>query len=338
MQELQDRFGRRFSYLRLSVTDACNFRCSYCLPAGYQKGDKAGSDLQLSEIKNLVRAMTELGTRKVRLTGGEPTVRRDLLEVVRSVGELRAGTAPLKIALSTNGYRLKQMAKELGQAGVSAVNVSVDSLSPEKFAQITGQDLLPEVLAGIERAIEVGFEKVKVNAVLLKDWNNQDLTSFLDWIRDRPIVVRFIELMPTGQNQKFFQKYHLQSSEIHQRLTASGWVERKRGDQGSDKASDMDGPAVEFGHSDYLGKIGIIAPYSKDFCATCNRLRVTSQGGLRLCLFGEGNYSVRHLLQSEDQKEELKSHISALLNKKEISHYLPEGRYGNNQTFSAMGG
>ncbi|MBI3554825.1 MAG: GTP 3',8-cyclase MoaA [Deltaproteobacteria bacterium] len=324
---LEDSFGRRFSYLRLSVTDACNFRCVYCLPNGYQRSEGAEDHLSLAEIRNLVSAFTELGMWKIRLTGGEPTLRRDLLEIITMISE---NTAVKKIALSTNGYRLKQMAGELRLAGVSAVNVSVDTLNAQRFSALTGSGQLPEILEGIEAAIALGFESVKINAVLMKDTNESELALFLSWIRRRPVSVRFIELMPTGQTEAVFKKHHLQSNPLRMQLLEQGWTIKPRGP--------ADGPAIEMSHPDFQGSIGLIAPYSTDFCATCNRLRISSTGGLRLCLFAEGNHSLRHLLQRSSQKEDLKQTIHSLLNKKEVSHYLPEGRYGNNQTFSSIGG
>lgn len=327
MQDLKDRFGRRFSYLRLSITDVCNFRCSYCLPHGYQKSEVSTDFLTLFEIENLITAMSEMGTWKVRLTGGEPSLRRDLVEIAQAISKI---PGIKRIALSTNGYRLKQMARSFLSAGITAINVSVDSLDPRKFQKITGYDRLHEILEGIEEAIQLGFHKIKMNAVLLQGWNSDDLKSFIDWIRFRPVSVRFIELMPTGQTRAFFQERHFSSQQMQDSLLQLGWLPVPR--------NEADGPALEYEHLKYQGKIGIIAPYSKDFCSSCNRLRVTSKGELRLCLFGEGNHSLRHLLQSSLQKEELKELICSFLQKKEISHYLPEGRYGNNQTFSAMGG
>jgi cyclic pyranopterin phosphate synthase len=334
MPNLEDRFGRRFSYLRLSVIDACNFRCNYCLPQGYVKtrssNSSANDDLEkgyltLQEIKNLVSAMSALGTWKIRVTGGEPTLRRDLISIIETVSEI---PGIKKVALSTNGYRLKAMAQDLKSAGVSALNVSVDSLNPDQFKELTGYDRLEEILAGIEKSIDLGFESIKVNAVLLKDCNELEL--FLEWIKSRPITVRFIELMPTGQNQAYFTKYHVESKEIQNQFLSLGWRPRQR--------IEADGPALEFIHPDYVGRLGIIAPYSSDFCSTCNRLRVTSTGGLRLCLFGEGNYSIRHLLQDSSRKEELMNLILSFVQKKDVSHDLISGKFGNNQTFSAMGG
>jgi GTP 3',8-cyclase len=327
VNELKDSFSRRFSYLRLSLTDACNFRCVYCLPHGYQKDPLREDYLNLTEIKHLVTAFSEMGVWKLRLTGGEPMLRRDLLEIVQSIHAVPGVT---KIALSTNGYRLKELARALYDAGLRALNVSLDSLNPQRFKEVTGQDQLAQVLSGIDEALEVGFDWVKVNAVLMKTVNADDQSDFFEWIRYRPLSVRFIELMPTGQNQAFFRQDHVRGESLRETLVLAGWTPRPRGEG--------DGPAQEFVHSDYKGRIGIIAPYANEFCSTCNRLRVTSQGALRLCLFGESNASLRHLLQHPSQKEELKALVQAQLMRKEVSHYLPEGRYGNNHTFSAMGG
>lgn len=324
---LQDSFGRRFPYLRLSVTDACNFRCSYCLPQGYPGSAKADPILTLAEIRNLVTAFAELGTWKVRITGGEPTLRRDLPEMIAMI---RGITGIRKIGLSTNGHRLKFQARELLRAGVSQLNVSIDSLDAGRFARITGSDRLPEILEGIQVALDAGSASVKVNAVLLGSEGLEELPRFLSWIRDQPITVRFIELMPTALNQVTFRRDHLKADLLRSRLESAGWRARARGED--------DGPAIEFLHPDYRGRVGLIAPYSTDFCGSCNRLRVTSRGALQLCLFAEGTHSLRPLLQRSSQKEELKARVAALLDRKEVSHYLPEGRYGNNQTFSAIGG
>jgi cyclic pyranopterin phosphate synthase len=326
-EQLSDLHGRRFSYLRLSVTDLCNFRCAYCLPNGYRKPANAAEPLSVAEITNLVGAFAELGTWKVRVTGGEPTLRDDLPKIIRAV----IGTPGIrKVGVSTNGHRLKENARVFKLLGVSALNVSVDSLDPVRFREITGRDTLPEILEGIEVALGLGFSSVKVNAVLMKDLNDGALDSFLDYVRERPIAARFIELMPTGTNQEHFTARHVRADDIVQSLLERGWTAEER--------NEADGPAREFRHPAYAGRIGIIAPYSKDFCASCNRLRVSSQGGLQLCLFGEGRHPLRHLLQSAGQREELKDEIRNLLGQKKISHYLKDGNYGSNQTFSTIGG
>lgn len=322
---LTDGFGRNFSYLRLSLEDACNFRCLYCLPDGYHKTDPA-PPLDVAEIRRLAAAFAGMGFWKVRLTGGEPTVRRDIVEVARAVA---ATPGIRRVNISTNGYRLLELAADLKAAGIQAVNVSVDSLDRERFAAITGVDRFPAVLAGIERCLELGLT-VKVNTVLLKELNHGEFERFVAWTRDTPLAVRFIELMPTGVSQEFFEKRHLKADSLLALLKARGWQERPR--------EEGDGPARRFRNVEHRGGIGIIAPYSRDFCATCNRLRVTSRGGLRLCLFAESDFSIRHLLQRDDQLTELQDTVRAQLGRKEVSHYLPDGRIGNTRHFAMMGG
>lgn len=327
MGALADSFGRRFHYLRLSVTDACNFKCVYCLPHGYQRPEGAAPPLSLLEIRNLVSGFAAMGFWKIRLTGGEPTLRRDIVEIAREVSAI---PGIRKVALSTNGYRLKQLAGPLCAAGVTALNVSVDSLDAGRFREITGQNRLSDVLEGIEAAYSAGFPHVKVNVVLMRDWNDSDLDAYLEWARDRAVSIRFIELMRTGTNHELFSRRHLSAGVIKLKLLQSGWRIRPR--------VEGDGPAVEFEHSSSRGRVGLIAPYAKDFCQTCNRLRVSSQGGLRLCLFGEKDHSVRHLLEDERQRGELIAEIHRLIGQKAATHYLHEEKYGNTYDFAAIGG
>ena len=191
---LQDSFKRRFSYLRLSLTESCNFRCNYCLPNGSTCDNKA-AELTLAEIKHLVHGFAHAGTSKVRLTGGEPTLRRDLCDIIETV---RTTRGIKDVALTTNGYRLNKEIHHWLDAGLTALNVSVDSLDADTFHLVTGQDRLPDILAGIDRALALGLSKVKINTVLLRQYNGQSLNTFLDFVRDKPISLRFIELMQTG--------------------------------------------------------------------------------------------------------------------------------------------
>jgi cyclic pyranopterin phosphate synthase len=322
---LTDGFGRAFHYLRLSLDDSCNFRCIYCLPGGYHK-DEASPPLTADEIRRLAAGFAGMGFWKFRLTGGEPTVRRDFLQIARQIGET-AGVR--QVSLSTNGYRLKELAQGVKDANIHCVNVSVDSLKPERFERITGHDKLQEVLDGIFLCLDIGL-KVKINVVLLKGVNDDELSEFLEFMKVLPVDVRFIELMPTADNRNLFEKAHLSAKVLVDFLSANGWREipRKEGD----------GPARGFEHPEHLGKAGIIAPYAKEFCSTCNRLRVTSRGGLRLCLFAESDFSLRRLLQADDQYFELQQAVRGVLVRKEVSHYLPEGRIGNVKHFAMMGG
>ena len=323
---LVDGFGREFTYLRLSVTDACNFRCSYCLPNGYSRPKDWQAPLNVDEIERLVRGFALLGVRKVRLTGGEPTTRRDIGEIVARV----AGVPGIEtVALTTNGYRLRHLASDLAVAGLKQVNVSIDTLDPKNFLAITGQDALADVLLGVDAALCAGL-RIKTNAVLLQDCNDTELERFLQWVTDRPITVRFIELMRTADNDVFFLRRHSALAALEERLLAAGFVRRARGE--------TDGPAVEFSHAQKRGSVGLIAPYSKGFCTTCNRLRVTSSGGLRLCLFGEGNLSLRPLLQQDFDPQRIAEAVRSALSNKSAGHRLSENVVGNTVNLSQMGG
>ncbi|MCC7442594.1 MAG: GTP 3',8-cyclase MoaA [Bdellovibrionales bacterium] len=324
----RDSLGREFHYLRLSVTEQCNFKCAYCLPNGYRPKTGNAPDLSLPEIRRLVAGFARLGFWKVRLTGGEPTVRRDILELAHTVADIEGIR---RVALSTNGSRLKAIAPHLRMHGVSAINVSVDSLNPAAFRQITGADRLNEVLEGIEAALDCGIEKVKLNVVLLRGLNDHDLDDFLEYVRCRPVSLRFIELMGTGGNTRgYFDRHHVSAGPLRLSLLRSGWTQREREPGG--------GPAVEYSNPGFSGSIGVIAPYSEDFCRSCNRLRVSSTGSLRLCLFGAGEESLRDLLQEDGTEEEIASRVLRALRVKPDNHRLQEGIYGITEHLAAIGG
>lgn len=326
MNPIEDRFGRTFPYLRLSVTDVCNFRCTYCLPDGYQKshGDEF---MNAEEIRRLVTAFAELGTWKIRLTGGEPTVRPDFIDLARTVSRIKGVR---RLAFTTNGYKLPERAQNYFDAGLRAINVSIDSLDPRKFHEITGHDRLGEVVDGVGAALTAGFDSVKINTVLLKGLNDEELDGFLGFIEGRPVSLRFIELMQTGDNLSYFRKHHVPATVIRNKLTGRGWVLQERGDGA--------GPAVEYAHPSYRGRIGLIAPYAKDFCSTCNRLRVSARGGLHLCLFGTGGYDLRPLLQDDEQIDDVKNKILDLMKFKRSNHFLHDGDAGIRQNLASIGG
>jgi GTP 3',8-cyclase len=327
MLTLHDSFQRRFSYLRLSVTDVCNFKCIYCLPNGYTKSKHKQEPLSLQEIQNLVHGFAKLGFTKVRITGGEPTIRKDILEII-SIVTNTPGIS--QVALSTNGYRLEEMAGDLQKAGVSKINISIDSLNAERFEKITGKTNLKKIIAGINCALLLKYQAVKINAVLLKERAEQDVDDFIAFTKNLPITVRFIELMQTGSNLPLFHKSHVSADFIKTKLINARWKILPR---------ELDaGPALEFDHPDYQGRIGIIAPYSKDFCSTCNRLRITSQGGLKLCLFGDKDYDLRPMLQQKKQLHDLIERIQNLIIYKSSSHFLQNGNYGNTSHFARIGG
>ncbi len=324
---LKDSLGREFRYLRLSITEQCNFRCIYCLPNGYQGGALSSEFLSRDEIRRLAVAFSDFGVEKLRLTGGEPTLRRDFCMIAE---DLRRNSNLTTLALSTNGHDLKRKAQDYYAAGITHLNVSLDDVDSKEFQKLRGRDLGTEVMQGIDHALAVGFPWVKVNAVLLKGDCIERLQRFVNWVRETPVTVRFIELMQTAGREEFHMQNHMSSHVIHRWLIENRWVPQLR--------TRNAGPAVEYTHSNFLGKIGIIAPYAKGFCDTCNRLRVSCRGELQLCLFGSEKLSLRDLLQHDEDKLELQIRIMDALKIKSPGHSLHERDAGSNKSFSAIGG
>lgn len=323
--QLIDHYQRRFQYLRLSITEKCNFSCQYCLPNGYQ-ADKTHRFLSLTEIKHVLDGFVSLGVKKVRLTGGEPTLRRDFNDILSLLADY---PEIVTRALTTNGFRLEKLAAQWQQAGLNAVNISIDSLSPQQFKSITGQDKLQAILRGVDKALACGIEKVKVNSVLIKGLNDR-IDDYLPWLSTRPIELRFIELMETGNQDTFFERYHTPGQLVESALLARGWQLEAR--------QALAGPAKVYTHAAYLGKIGLIMPYSKNFCQDCNRLRVSSIGKLHYCLFGEAAIELRDLLCRPEQLPLLQQRILSSLLIKPESHYLAQHKTGLIQNLSFIGG
>lgn len=322
---LTDRYQRRFRYLRLSITESCNFKCDYCLPDGPDCSSRR-EELTLPEIKRLVTAFAQAGTEKVRITGGEPALRRDLTEIIAAC---KATPGIQEVAITTNGYRLERDIESWKEAGLDAVNVSVDSFNPGTFQLITGDSRLPSILKGIDKAIALGMKRVKINAVLLRGYNFAEYQQFLDYVKDHPVSLRFIELMLTGDNREYYKHHHVSGSIVQRKLEQAGWESTVKG-----KTS---GPALEYKHPDYAGKMGLIMPYSKDFCNDCNRLRVSSRGQLFMCLFASQHQDLRHLLQ-EDAPEQVIQFLQDTLQGKEASHHLHEEFTGSTRHLAMIGG
>lgn len=327
MALLNDRFGRSFPYLRLSIIEACNFRCSYCLPQGYRATSPPPSALSLEEIRRLLQAFATVGMRKIRLTGGEPSARKDLTDIIRTAANC-AGIE--KVALTSNGCLLHRRWQEWREAGLTNLNVSVDSLDARQFAAITGDSHHAVLLNTIDEVLSSSTCTLKLNAVLLRELNDDQLPAWLEYVRNRRIGVRFIELMQTGNNLDYFKRHHYRADEIVKKLVEQGWRALPRS---------MDaGPAIEYVHPDYQGHFGIIAPYAKDFCQGCNRLRVTAQGDLRLCLFGQVGIPLRPFLQKDEDQEILTAKIQQYLRFKESGHRLQEGDTGLVPHLASVGG
>lgn len=323
---LKDRFDRRFPYLRLSVTEACNFRCAYCLPDGYHR-QADQNFLSVPEIRRLAEAFAGWGVTKIRLTGGEPSARKDLTAIIQAVA---AAPGVATVAMTTNGWNLARRSREWRSAGLTHINVSLDSLDANTFAVLTGWSRHRQVLEGVEAALEEGFIAVKLNAVLLRETVEHDLEPFAEFLRNRSICVRFIELMRTNENKSYFQSHHLSGQVLRAWLSQQGWTPASRGPEA--------GPALEFEHPGYKGRFGLIAPYTPGFCGTCNRLRVTARGQLRLCLFGDEGIDLRDLLQSDQQRGLLHDRVTRAVEGKAASHRLLEGNSGDIRNLAQTGG
>jgi cyclic pyranopterin phosphate synthase len=320
---LEDKFGRRFRYLQLSITDVCNFKCNYCLPDGYAC-DTDNDFLALPEIKTLVNGFAFLGTSKIRITCG-PSLRKDLPEIIKACASAKGIN---HVAMTSNSYKLEADIHKWVDAGLDSLNINVDSLDPRMFAAITGHDKLETILCGINKAISLGVN-VKINAVLMKQYNEQELQNFLTWLKSTPVTLRIIELMQTGGNVSFFEQNHVSGMPIKEQLVANGWTQLSR-----DKAA---GPAQEFFHPDYQGKIDLIMHYSKDFCATDNRLRISATGKLHSCLFADQGLDIRPVIQLTDSNK-LQAQLVTLLGDKEAAHWLQDGCTGATKNLAILGG
>ena len=330
MNVLEDSFGRKFPYIRLSISDVCNFKCGYCLPDGY-KIDKSDNRtfINIEEIGRLTRALSELGVSKIRLTGGEPTVRKDFFEIIKIIKE---NSGIKKTVITTNGYRLDKIANDIKNSGLDGINISIDSLNAETFKKITGHDRLEEILRGIKNLQKLNFKNIKINAVLLKGVNDseKDFNDWAEFVKKNEIDLRYIELMQTGDNLDYFNNYHVPAKKFTDYLNNNNWVIQTFGKDS--------GPSKNYLNPKFKGKFGVIAPYSKDFCKSCNRLRITAKGDLRLCLFGNTGINIRHLMQKDSQIDELKDLILKQLNFKKESHYLEIGETGLTKNLSTTGG
>ncbi len=308
-----DGFGRRIEYLRISVTDKCNLRCVYCMPMEGLPWLKRAEILSYEEIVEIVRVMAGMGLKRVRLTGGEPLIRRDLHKLVAG---LRAVPGIENIALSTNAVLLDEQAESLRDAGVDRVNISLDSLRPERVERIARRPgSFEKIMAGLAAAERVGFEPLKVNVVLMRGENDDEIESFAELTRTNPWHVRFIEVMPTGSNLQLSADQFLSCDEALERLRRVERLEPTEGPTGN-------GPAAYYRYPGAPGTIGVITPMSHNFCGACNRMRLTADGQLRPCLFGAIQTNLRDPLRAG---EDLVPLIEHTLRIKPERHYLEQG-------------
>ncbi len=327
MTGLSDSFQRPINYLRISVTDRCNLRCVYCMPPEGITQISHYDILSYEEIYTLVKAAAELGINKVRLTGGEPLVRAGLTDLVRMISGIETID---DISLTTNGILLAKYAADLKEAGLMRVNVSLDTLKPERFRQITRCGELKDTLKGIEVANEVGLTPVKINMVVMSGVNDDELPDFARKTIEDGWHVRFIEHMPVNGDDSKAAKL-VSVKDMKKRLDSMGKFEPFKLNVGS-------GPAKYFRFPGAKGTIGFITPVTEHFCYACNRLRLTADGKLRLCLLREDEIDLREPLRSGASVEELKDLIAKATAAKPKGHQLADGSAHKGRPFSQVGG
>jgi len=326
---LADAFRRRITYLRISVTDRCNLRCTYCMPEAGLPWIPKAVILTYEEIEHIVRAAASVGVRSIRLTGGEPLVRRDLPQLV---ARLAAIPGIDDIALSTNGLLLADLAGSLAEAGLHRVNVSLDTLRAERFETIARRPGLDRVLAGIDAALAAGLGPIKLNCVLMRGQNDDELADFAALAYDRELYVRFIEVMPVHENLNLQTDAYVSSDEILGRLESVAHLEPVAGPGGN-------GPARYFAAAGSQGAVGVISPLSHDYCERCNRVRLSADGRLRLCLFGDQEIDLRGPLRDGATQTELAQLFEAGMLIKPERHHLELGRTSSRmRAFSEIGG
>jgi GTP 3',8-cyclase len=310
---MNDGFGRRIDYLRVSVTDKCNLRCVYCMPPAGLPWLRREQILTYEEMAQIIRVMAGMGLRRVRISGGEPLVRRDLPALVRMLAAIPGID---DIALSTNGVLLAEQAAALRTAGVNRVNISLDSLQATRIDELARRDgVHTDIFRGLDAAERVGFQPLKINAVIMRGRNDDELADFAEITRERPWHVRFIEVMPVGENLALSARAFIPADEMLRRIRAIGELVPVQGPPGN-------GPATYFRFPGAAGTIGVITPLSHNYCDRCNRMRLTADGRLRPCLFGDLHVDLRSALR---EGRPLEPEVRHALTIKPERHHLVEG-------------
>jgi cyclic pyranopterin phosphate synthase len=323
---LRDNFNREIHYLRLSVTDRCDFRCFYCLPREFRGFETPEEWLTSDEIERVVAQFAALGVQHIRLTGGEPLVRKELPEIARRITSLPGIE---ELSLSTNASRLAAHAETLREAGVGRLNISLDSLQEETFKRITGSRLQP-VLDGIEAASATGFKPIKINMVIMRGINDHEVEAMIDYCQRHALALRFIETMPVGDGGRHASEHYLPLTEIEERLQ-----QRHRLSPAALRGS---GPARYFQVDDSELVVGFITPQSQHFCETCNRVRLSVTGDLHLCLGQEDRLELRPLLRSGASDESIQQAIRQAIARKPERHQFNEAPTAILRPMSALGG
>ena len=313
---LTDLFSRTISYLRLSLTDRCNLKCIYCVPEDGPLSKLAHEELlSYEELLRVVQVAVDMGISKLRLTGGEPFVRKGVMGFIEQLASI---TDLNDIRITTNGVLLEKYAERLLNAGVSKVNISLDTLNRERFSRITGVDCLEQVLRSIDQALAVGFSPVKINMVVMRGVNDDELLDFAQMSREKDIQIRFIEFMPIGNSSRWNKEIYMPADEIMARVgTVGKLIPVSR--------AITDGPAVMFQlGTDAKGKLGFISPVSHHFCDRCNRLRLTSEGMLRSCLLYDEEINLRSVIRQDCTDEEIRQTLLTAIRNKPRGHQLQE--------------
>jgi cyclic pyranopterin phosphate synthase len=313
---LHDKFGRAITDLRISITDRCNYRCVYC-----RTGNEGAqyADLKLEEYLRMVRVLVTLSVEKVRITGGEPLLRKGLVDFVRQLSMLRtAGGKKLDIAITTNGHLLEDMAQPLKDAGLSRITVSMDAVDPEKFARITRvAGGFQRVSAGIRAAKRAGLDPVKVNCVLLRGFNEDQIVEFAKFSREQGLIVRFIEFMPLEEDRVWSPEVVVTLDEIVKTLSAWKPLRTLPPNASSETAR-------RYTFEDGIGEMGIIAPVSHPFCGHCSRIRITSDGKIRTCLFSLFDHDLYAVMARGGSDADMVEYIQSVVQKKEARHHIGE--------------
>ena len=325
---MRDTFGRRLHYLRVSLTDACNLRCVYCMPEDITFRP-AATLLQDDEILTLVKVAASLGVDKVRLTGGEPTIRRGVVELVRAISAI---PGIQRIAMTTNGIRLGELAGPLADAGLCQINVSIDSLQPDRFHAITRRGDLDDVWRGIDAAQAAGMDPIKLNCVVTRGFNDDEVSDLAKLTLINPWEIRFIELMPLGSVATFQQDQVVPSAETRQRIeTELGTLTLEPGHNGHD-------PAKHYRLAGARGRLGFISSVTEPFCSGCNRLRLTADGRLRLCLLRDDEADLMTPLRAGADFATLRRMMAEAAYRKPWGHRLEEHDIAKSREMSQIGG
>jgi cyclic pyranopterin phosphate synthase len=329
---LRDSYGRAIRDLRVSLTDRCNFRCFYCLPHGEPPIAPKEQMLSFEEIEYVCEIFVSLGIEKLRLTGGEPMLRRDIETIIRKLSRFK-GKGLIDLALTTNGYFLPERARSLKEAGLDRVTISVDSLKGDVFKRMTGVDVLEKVLAGIAAAKEAGLDPIKINAVIVRGHNETEVADFAAFAREHNIKMRFIEFMPLDSGHEWSRSDVVSGKEIRERINERFplvKVNVARGSETSARYRFADGAP---------GEIGIIAPVTEPFCGACSRIRLTADGQIRTCLFSTVEHSLRDVVRSGASRAEIVEYIESVIQKKEPRHFINDpGFVAPSRTMSFIGG